>query len=133
MAAAVVVRRRNPSCVKREKAIAPASCSHQRRAATAWECSTVASASQTFTSGKLIAEEAMSGKLDSRKLNSRKVDESGKFDEIVNLFVRDLDMPAGRADERRVELQPALRPRRLVLLHCTLDAPKNQLSSRAAP
>src|SRR5271166_309669 len=104
--AAVVIRRRRPSCVRRENAMAPPSSSHQRLATAAWACSGVASASQTFISGKL--------------------------NEFISLFVGDRNAPSRRPDQRRIEAQPPLRPRRFAFFHGVLDGCKNELASGTA-
>src|ERR1700761_1384121 len=104
--AAVVMRRRKPSCVRRENPIIPACCSHQRLAIAAWTCSGAASASHTLMSGKL--------------------------NEFIRLFVGDTDTPPRRADQWRIETEPPARPSRFGFFHGTLDPRKNELSCRAA-
>jgi len=100
------MRRRKPSCVRRENPIIPACCSHQRLAIAAWTCSGAASASHTLISGKL--------------------------NEFISLFVGDTDTPPGRADQWRIEIEPPARPSRFGFFHGTLDPRKNELSRRAA-
>jgi hypothetical protein len=106
MAAAVVISRRKPICVIRENAIQPVSCSHQRWAATACTCSDEAKASQTFTSGKL--------------------------NELIDLFVSEVDAPAGRRNQGRIKAQPSPRARRFSLLDSPLDAGEDKLAGGAA-
>jgi hypothetical protein len=100
------MRRRKPSCVRRENPIIPASCSHQRLAIAAWTCSGAASASHTLISGKL--------------------------NELISLFVGDTDTPPRRADQWWIETEPPARPSRFGFFHGTLDPRKNELSCRAA-
>jgi hypothetical protein len=100
------MRRRKPSCVRRENPIIPACCSHQRLAIAAWTCSGAASASHTLISGKL--------------------------NEFIRLFVGDTDTPPRRADQWRIETEPPARPSRFGFFHGTLDPRKNELSRRAA-
>src|SRR5271165_4918691 len=107
IAAAVVIRRRNPSCVNREKPIVPVSSSHQRRATGAWACSEAARASQTFMSGKL--------------------------NELISLFVADAQPAPGWLDQGWIKPEPALGPGHLRFRNRALNAGQNQLPGRAAP
>src|ERR1700733_932901 len=100
------MRRRKPSCVRRENPIIPASCSHQRLAIAAWTCSGAASASHTLMSGKL--------------------------NELISLFVGDADTPARRPDQWRIETEPPAWPSRFGFFHGTLDPRQNELSCRTA-
>src|ERR1700691_353592 len=106
MTAAVVIRRRKPSCVRRENAIIPVSCSHQRLAIAACTCSGAARASHTLISGKL--------------------------NEFISLFVGDTDTPPRRADQWRIETEPPAGPIRFGFFHGALDPRKNELSCGAA-
>src|SRR5580698_4633314 len=116
IAAAVVVSRRKPIWVRREKAMAPLSCSHQRRASEERVCSGAAKASQTLISGKLSCIEFGSRELD----------------EIINLCVRELDAATGRANQGWIEAKSALRPPRFALFHSALDTHQDQLAGRTA-
>src|SRR3984885_7431421 len=100
------MRRRKPSCVRRENPIIPASCSHQRLAIAACTCSGAATASHTLISGKL--------------------------NEFISLFVGDADTPPCRTDQGRIETEPPGGPSRFGFFHGALDARKNELSCGAA-
>jgi hypothetical protein len=106
MTAAVVIRRRKPSCVRREKAMIPVSCSHRRLAIAACTCSGAATASHTSMSGKL--------------------------NEFISLFAGDTDTPARRANQWRIETEPTAGPSRFGFLHHALDSRENKLACGAA-
>jgi hypothetical protein len=96
MAAAVVISRRKPICVILENAIRLVSRSHQRRAIAEWTCSAVAKASQTLTSGKL--------------------------NEVIDLFVGEVNAPSCERNQRRIETQPPPATRGFGLFDGALNA-----------
>jgi hypothetical protein len=55
---------------------------------------------------------------------------SGKFNELISLFVRNVDAPPRRADQRLIETEPPTRPGYFGFFHGSLDPGKNELARR---
>jgi hypothetical protein len=57
---------------------------------------------------------------------------SGKLNELISLLVGNGDAPPRRPDERRIEAEPPLGPRRFGLFHSALNACEDELAGGTA-
>src|SRR5271167_57972 len=108
MAPAVVRRRSTLSCVKRVKATFPSPASRHTEALSRWTWSASSKASQTLTSGKL--------------------------NELINLFIGEVEFPFSGGHDGRIEFEPppGARLAGFGLLHRLLNAGQDQLAGGTA-
>src|ERR1035441_10633835 len=98
MAAAVVIRRRNPSWDGRTNAINPSCWRHQLRATRLWGCSGAERASQTLMSG-------MTSPAGMKSWNCL-----WELDELIDLFIGQVEFASRGWNQRLIEVEPPLRP-----------------------
>jgi hypothetical protein len=56
---------------------------------------------------------------------------SGKRNEVVDLFIRQVDLPSGGRDDCMVQVEPVPRPPEFSMLNRAFDASQDQLTGRA--
>src|ERR1035441_1223135 len=120
MAAAVVIRRRNPSWDGRTNAINPSCWRHQLRATRLWGCSGAERASQTLMSG-------MTSPAGMKSWNCL-----WELDELIDLFIGHVEFASRGWNQRLIEVEPPLRPGWRGLLDGLFNSSQHQLA-RGAP